>query len=202
MPRIIAPNDPALPSRYILVTAGGGGDGASVMRAAIKGRARDRDGCLPLVLVLGPFMSGEDRASIRQLAAGDAGIHILDFVNQPEGLMNSAAGIVGMAGYNTFCEIISFNKPAMLVPRILPRREQLIRARRAAELGLVDMLTPDEADDADVMCAHLKALPARPLPNEAGASQMLNGLDRVCDEVMKFPTARDQLGIFVAPTAE
>ncbi len=202
MPRIIAPNDPALPSRYILVTAGGGGDGASVMRSAIRGRARDRDGCLPLVMVLGPFMSSEDRASIRQLAAGDAGIHILDFVNQPEGLMNSAAGIVGMAGYNTFCEIISFNKPAMLVPRILPRREQLIRARRAAELGLVDMLTPDEADDADVMCAHLKALPARPLPNQAGASQMLNGLDRVCDEVMKFPTALDRLGIFVAPTAE
>ena len=202
MPRMFPTNDIALPPRYILVTAGGGGDGASVMRAAVKARSRDRDGCLPLVMVLGPFMSSEDRASIRQLASADPDIHVLDFVSQPEGLMNEAAAIIGMAGYNTFCEILSFNKPAMLVPRILPRREQFIRARRAADLGLVDMLEPDEADDADLLCARLKVLPSRPLPNEAGASGMLNGLERVCAEVMKFPTARDQLGIFGAPTAE
>ncbi len=202
MPKVIPPSDLVLPPRYILVTAGGGGDGAAVMRAAIKGRSRDRAGCLPLVMVLGPFMSSEERASIRQLAAADPDIHVLDFVNQPERLMNGAAAIVGMAGYNTFCEILSFNKPALLLPRILPRREQLIRARRATELGLVDMLEPDEADDADLMCARLKALPSRPLPAEADASTMLNGLDRVCAEVMRFPTARDRLGIFVAPTAE
>ena len=48
-----------------------------------------------------------------------------------------------MGGYNTYCEILSFDKPALIVPRVRPREEQLIRARRAAELGLVEMLLPE-----------------------------------------------------------
>ena len=52
-----------------------------------------------------------------------------------------------MGGYNTYCEILSFDKPALIVPRVQPREEQLIRARRAAELGLIEMLLPEEADD-------------------------------------------------------
>jgi predicted glycosyltransferase len=202
MPQAIPKTDLALPQRYILVTAGGGGDGSSLMRAAIRARALDRQGCLPLVMVLGPFMNGDERGAIRQLAAPDPDIHILDFVNQPESLMDGAAAIIGMAGYNTFCEILSFDKPALLVPRILPRREQLIRARRASELGLVDMLEPDEADDAALMCARLRDLPGRPRPMAAGAESMLNGLDRIRHEVMSFPTTRDRLGIFATPAAE
>jgi predicted glycosyltransferase len=49
-----------------------------------------------------------------------------------------------MGGYNTFCEILSFDKPALIVPRTAPRLEQWIRARRFAELGLVDMLGPEQ----------------------------------------------------------
>ncbi len=32
-----------------------------------------------------------------------------------------------MGGYNTYCEILSFDKPALIVPRLQPREEQLIR---------------------------------------------------------------------------
>ena len=43
-----------------------------------------------------------------------------------------------MGGYNTFCEILSFDKRALIVPRTAPRMEQIIRASpRAEELGLV-----------------------------------------------------------------
>jgi predicted glycosyltransferase len=48
-----------------------------------------------------------------------------------------------MGGYNTVCEILSFEKPALIVPRVKPRREQLIRAERLQALGLVDVLHPD-----------------------------------------------------------
>ena len=58
--------------------------------------------------------------------------------------MARAAGVVAMGGYNTFCEILSFDKPALIVPRTAPRLEQYIRAQRAAELGLVTMLSDDE----------------------------------------------------------
>jgi predicted glycosyltransferase len=202
MPQVVPKREVALPPKYILVTAGGGGDGASLMRAAIRARAIDPRGCLPFVMVLGPFMSSEERTSIRHLAADDPDILILDFVNQPESLITQAAAIVGMAGYNTFCEILSFDKPAMLVPRTMPRREQLIRATRAAELGLVDTLLQDEAENAELMCARLKLLPQRPRPMKVGAGAILNGLERICAEVMGFPETRDRLGVFATPAAE
>ncbi len=47
-----------------------------------------------------------------------------------------------MGGYNTICEVLSFRKPALIVPRVKPRREQLIRAERLQALGLVDLLHP------------------------------------------------------------
>ena len=54
--------------------------------------------------------------------------------------MAAASGIVAMGGYNTFCEILSFDKPALIVPRTEPRLEQYIRASRAQALGLTRML--------------------------------------------------------------
>ena len=46
-----------------------------------------------------------------------------------------------MGGYNTFCEILSFDKRALIVPRTRPRLEQYIRAVEAERLGLVSMLS-------------------------------------------------------------
>ena len=81
-----------------------------------------------------------------------------------------------MGGYNTFCEILSFDKPALIVPRVAPRQEQLIRARRAAELGLIDMLLPEEAADAPRLAAALKALPQRTPPSRTCPGLRLEGL--------------------------
>ena len=47
-----------------------------------------------------------------------------------------------MGGYNTSCEILACGRRALIVPRIIPRREQLIRAQRLSELGAVDVLHP------------------------------------------------------------
>ncbi|MBP0662006.1 hypothetical protein J8J07_24120, partial [Mycobacterium tuberculosis] len=74
-------------------------------------------------------------------------IEVLEFDNRMEELIAGAKAVVAMGGYNTYCEILSFDKPALIVPRIQPREEQLIRAQRASELGLVDMLLPEEAEN-------------------------------------------------------
>jgi predicted glycosyltransferase len=197
-----AVHDLPLPEHFLLVMAGGGGDGGALMRAAIRARAVAPDRHLPYVMVLGPFMGADERAEIRALAAEASDIHVIDFINQPETLMTRAQGIVGMAGYNTFCEILSFDKPAMLVPRVAPRREQLIRAQRAAELDLVDALLPDEANDPVVMSERLLALPHRPRPLESGAAAMLVGLDRIRERVMGMSVAERTLDVFIPPAAE
>jgi predicted glycosyltransferase len=50
-----------------------------------------------------------------------------------------------MGGYNSTYEVLSFEKPALIVPRVSPRREQFIRAERLCQLGLLDVLPPDQA---------------------------------------------------------
>lgn len=85
-----------------------------------------------------------------------------------------------MGGYNTFCEVLSFDRPAVIVPRTVPRLEQWIRASRAEELGLVRML--DETRDGmttAAMIEAIRALPEQPRPSAAGADGLLDGLEVV-----------------------
>ena len=70
-------------------------------------------------------------------------VRALTFDTRLEALMANAAGVVAMGGYNTFCEILSFDKKAIIVPRTRPRLEQFIRARAARNLGLIEMLDAD-----------------------------------------------------------
>ena len=49
--------------------------------------------------------------------------------------MARAIGVVAMGGYNTFCEILSFDKRAIIVPRTAPRMEQYHPRRAGAGAG-------------------------------------------------------------------
>jgi predicted glycosyltransferase len=97
--------------------------------------------------------------------------------------MERAVGVVAMAGYNTFCEILSLDKRAILVPRVLPRREQVMRAMRAAAIGLVHTLDPEGPHEPALMTRALRRLGEQAAPSERGALQMLDGLDVITDLV-------------------
>ena len=84
-----------------------------------------------------------------------------------------------MGGYNTFCEILSFDKPALILPRTVPRLEQYIRARRAAELGLVTMLSDDNARDPVRMAAALMQLTQQAPPSSVVVPGLLDGMPNV-----------------------
>ena len=73
-----------------------------------------------------------------------------------------------MGGYNTFCEILSLDKRALIVPRTRPRLEQYIRAVEAERLGLVRVLSDrDEPRAPERMAQALRGL-ARPAPPLGG----------------------------------
>jgi predicted glycosyltransferase len=84
-----------------------------------------------------------------------------------------------MGGYNTFCEILSFDKPALILPRTVPRLEQFIRAQRAAELGLVAMLTDENAVDPAKMAAALLQLTQQAPPSSVVVPGLLDGMTNV-----------------------
>jgi predicted glycosyltransferase len=168
---------------YVLVTVGGGDDGMEAIDWVL--RAYESDPGIPhaAVIVTGPFMAPEQQRVIRERAERLGRIDVVTFDTHVELLMERALGVVSMAGYNTFCEILSLDKRAILLPRVRPRREQLLRASRAAELGLARMLHPDRTGDAGAMAEALRGLLAQPLPSERGAARMLGGLPVVTDRV-------------------
>jgi predicted glycosyltransferase len=179
VPEHSVPREQDLPTDFILVTAGGGGDAAHLMAQTLAAKASDPTNRRPFVLVLGPYMSLAEKTSIRQLAANLDDVYILDFDNRLEELMARATAVIAMGGYNTFCELMSFDKRALIVPRTTPRKEQLIRARRAEEFGLLAMLDPVDADDPHRMAAAIRDLARRPKPSEVAYQIDLSGLDRI-----------------------
>ena len=164
---------------YILVTTGGGGDGEELIDWVI--RAYESDSRLPYraLLVFGPFMQPVKREQFRARVARFERLQAITFDAHLETLLEDAAGVVAMGGYNTFCEILSYDKPAIIVPRTRPRMEQYIRASRAEELGLVRMLENDGTRSASAMANALRALPQQNRPSEVVVPGLLEGLDNI-----------------------
>jgi len=166
-------------SEFLLVTPGGGGDGEALIDLVLSAYESDRDIPYPALLVFGPFMLPEQRAAFASRATKLANVRAITFNARLESLMARAAGVVAMGGYNTFCEILSFDKPALIVPRIVPRMEQFIRAQRAAELGLVAVLSDDNGHDPKTMAAALLQLAQQPRPSTVVIPGLLDGMASV-----------------------
>ena len=135
------------PGPVVLCTVGGGEDGASL--AETFTRATLPDGASG-VLLTGPFMPRQIRRRLQREAESRPHLRVLEFCTAPHELLARAERVVAMGGYNTVSEILSYDKPALIAPRVKPRQEQLIRAERLRDLGLVDMLYPDEVTPAAV----------------------------------------------------
>jgi predicted glycosyltransferase len=168
---------------YIVVTTGGGGDGADLIHNVLHAYQQDPTLTHKALIMLGPYMPAKKRQRLVAKGAKIPYIEIREFDNRMEELIAGSKGVVSMGGYNTYCEILSFDKPALIVPRIEPREEQLIRAQRASALGLVDMLLPSEAEDAKRFAAALKALPNREPPSKSTPDLRLEGLAHISEIV-------------------
>ena len=113
------------------------------------------------------------------------------FESRIEALYAGALGVICMGGYNTFCEVLSFDKRAVIVPRTTPRLEQHIRASRAEELGLVKML--DEFRDGltpQAMIEAIRNLPFQTEPSKATVGNLMGGLDYVTGRVATLLSGR------------
>lgn len=177
---------------YVLVTPGGGGDGQAMVDLVLQAYEQDPALLPHAVLVYGPFLSGDARDAFEaRVAALNGRVTATGFDSRIESLFAAAEGVVSMGGYNTFCEVLSFDKRAIIVPRTKPRLEQWIRANRAEEIGLVrnldefrDGLTPQS------MIAAIRALPYQKRPSEAGADGLLDGLDVVIERTRHLMSQR------------
>jgi len=168
-----------------LCLVGGGQDGAALALAFAA--ARHPDG-MDAVIITGPHIDPAAMERLQVLARERAQLKVLEFVPEPTEFLQDAEFVVCMGGYNTVCEVISFDRPALLVPRVVPRREQFIRAERLENLGIVDLLHPHNLS-ADSLSEWIDGLPRR---RQTSARKLIDmdGMQRVSqyllDQVMRL----------------
>jgi predicted glycosyltransferase len=129
----------------VLVTTGGGGDGFALIETYLEGLSGlPRSTALCSTVIFGPHMLALERESLLKRFGYLSDVTFLDFESDLLERYASARLVVSLAGYNTVCELLSFARRAILVPRSQPVSEQLIRARLLATKGYFDLIEPQD----------------------------------------------------------
>jgi predicted glycosyltransferase len=149
---------------FVLITAGGGGDGKKLIEASLESIDRNGKGRLKSLVVLGPDYPREYEKMLHMKYRGNKDISIKSFVENLTDFINASDLVISMGGYNTICEILSLKKRAIVVPRTAPRTEQLIRAQLFHEKQLLDYIHPLQLDPDNLYAAIEKNL-LMPPPN-------------------------------------
>ena len=152
-----------LPDGYLLVTVGGGSDGYDTISAVLDAE-QHQSLPHPIVIVTGPLMSTETIARLADRCDGDH-VRLFEFRNDMANVLAGARGVVTMGGYNTISEVLQTGVPALVIPRVRPSEEQLIRATQLVDLGLTEMLHPDTITPERMWNAvqQMMARPRRPI---------------------------------------
>lgn len=171
--------------KKVLVTMGGGEDGQQWVDTYIKA-LKVRPAAWDTHIVTGPLMDPAKiphyRHEIHSLGLADR-VRISRFCSSLPRLLQESDAVVSMAGYNSCAEIMQSRVPAILMPRLQPRKEQLIRAQRLEQMGLVKCVA--DADPEQLRDAIEQAL-ERQDPIQGYPS--LDGLDTMCDMISSLIT--------------
>lgn len=120
---------------YVLVTVGGGQDGAALVRAAAHMTTLPG---VEVVILSGPQAADRDRGMRPR-----QGVHVHRFSPHAMDWLRGAEAVIAMGGANTVAELLTTDVPALIVPRVTPRREQLVRAIGLQRQGALDTLVPE-----------------------------------------------------------
>jgi predicted glycosyltransferase len=157
--------------RLVVITAGGGGDGFNLMDTylhMLDGLRSRGPAPFDSLLITGPLMASAKRTRLRRFEAPGRALTVMEFTPDLFSYLGAADLIVSMGGYNSLCEILSLNQRAIVVPRVKPRTEQLLRVERFAAHGLLRMIHPNELTPARLFAEIATALDdRRPVAPEA-----------------------------------
>jgi PAS domain S-box-containing protein len=166
----------------VFVTIGGGdGGGESVLVPFLQMmREHESEIDFEAEVLTGPFVEAALMQQLTQLAEG-LPVRIRDFLPSTRSLQERAAVVVSTAGYNTVTDVLSWARSSVLIPRVLYRKEQLIRARRLAELGLCTCVEPDGLTPQALLQAISSARSSSALQQARAAGLPLQGVHRVAE---------------------
>lgn len=148
----------------VLVTVGGGEDGQSTLEAALAYAETEAEPP-QLILLAGPKLNPIAFSQIAERAERLPHVRLLRQSNTVQSLIEASDLVVSMAGYNSVCGLMAAGKPAVLMPRVEPSQEQLVRAKMLAKRGLAHFILPHEGPEALAQAIRrgLKTQTQRPL---------------------------------------
>jgi len=130
----------------VVVSAGGGRFGASLLRAAAAAQPEitARTGA-QVRLVCGPFLPDADRLELVQQAQRRDALEVVSWVPDLAAELAGARVSVSQCGYNTALDLLRARVPALVVPFAAPGEdEQTRRAERLARLGVARVVDEHE----------------------------------------------------------
>jgi len=163
---------------FVLASCGGGVDGSGMLEAFIEA-AGELGPALggSWLAVTGPLMSYEEHLRLVRLAERRSAI-VRRVVPDLRAHVALADCVVSMPGYNSVCDILTHRRPAVLVPRPGPSKEQQVRAERLCEWGVAQLVLAPELADGRLASQISHALEAPPPP---AAPVSLEGNERALD---------------------
>jgi PAS domain S-box-containing protein len=164
------------PRPLVVVTIGGGdGGGETVILPFLEMMRRYRDRLdFRAEVLTGPFVTPELARQAAALAQG-LPVRLVDFIPSTAALFRRAEVVVATTGYNTTTDLFQHARAAVLIPRVLYRKEQLIRARRLEELGLAPCLAPGEVTPERLYAALETARASRALARARAEGRLALG---------------------------
>jgi predicted glycosyltransferase len=189
---------------FVVATSGGGVDGPALLHAFVGAAARvqpQRGG--RWMAVTGPLMADEDHAEIASVAEQHH-VEVHRVIPELRNTIAEADCVVSMAGYNTVCDVMSYRRRSILVPRARPSREQSLRAQRLRACGVAKVIRADDLCPESLAAAIENAL-EEPAPSPGplplgGIESALNVFDDVCDHEVADRIAISPELVLVDPT--
>ena len=181
--RIVVPPNTGIP--LVTVTIGGGdGAGELVLGTWLEMLRRYRDEVnFESLLLPGPFLPDELRQKYHR-EAEDLPVTMIDFVPTTTPYLERADLIVCTCGYNTMVQTLGFGKKALVIPRLMHRQEQLIRAKALEAMDILALLHPHDVTVERLFAAVRAQLddPRARLVEAREQSRMcFDGADRIAD---------------------
>ena len=143
---IAALNDPA---PAIVASVGGGRHGYPLLNALFEASSLlARTHPHQIYAFAGPFMPEEEFSQLQQAAANRPNVTLRRFTARLIDYLEKADLSVSLGGYNTTMNLLRTQVRSLVLPSLAKgqNNEQSIRAGKLAELGVLDLLEPDDLD--------------------------------------------------------
>jgi predicted glycosyltransferase len=184
--------EPLAEGGQIVVFGEGGGGRDRLCHIAIDAHAHlaaaDR---LPMRIVAGQSMPGDEYRALEAAAAGTAGVQVERNVTDVRGLLATAAVTVSHCSY-PLLDVVRSRVPALVVPIIGGDETATTRARRLAKIGAVRLVEPEWLDGPTLACQIASTIgfaPQRVDLDLSGADATVRFLTTLVDAANRFSAA-------------